>query len=200
VRKREAVVAAARAVVGRSGYAAASIDAIAAEAGVSTRTIYNHFPGKEQLVAAAVAESAARVADELIAAVDDLLDAARPVDEALLGVVRAWVAVRRRHVEHVALVRMLGAESAAVPVAVLDAWRDSGPRRAERALARYLAWTADRGVLRIEEPVLAAEHLLLLTVGMVEARTVPAARPLSAAELDALLRAGVRAFLHGHLA
>jgi TetR/AcrR family transcriptional regulator of autoinduction and epiphytic fitness len=36
----------------RLGYDATSMDAIAASAGVSKRTVYNHFPGKEDLFAA----------------------------------------------------------------------------------------------------------------------------------------------------
>ncbi|HWN32249.1 MAG TPA: helix-turn-helix domain-containing protein, partial [Pseudonocardia sp.] len=41
--KRDAIMTAARVVFGRESYLRTSIDAIPGEAGVSTRTIYNHF-------------------------------------------------------------------------------------------------------------------------------------------------------------
>src|SRR4029453_19082308 len=47
--KRNAIVGAAKRVFLRHGYTDASVDAIAAEAGVSKQTIYNHFGDKEQL-------------------------------------------------------------------------------------------------------------------------------------------------------
>ena len=61
--KREAIERAARAVFGRLGYARAPIDQIAAEAGVSTRTLYNHFGDKLGLFSHVLVHGAAEVAD-----------------------------------------------------------------------------------------------------------------------------------------
>ena len=47
--KRKAILKAARAEFSRLGYRDASVDAIADKAGVSKRTLYNHFAGKERL-------------------------------------------------------------------------------------------------------------------------------------------------------
>ncbi len=46
--KREQIVGGARAVFHEQGYERASVDAIAARAGVSKATVYNHFPGGKQ--------------------------------------------------------------------------------------------------------------------------------------------------------
>ncbi|MDR8726790.1 TetR/AcrR family transcriptional regulator [Burkholderia pseudomultivorans] len=51
-RKRTAIVEAAIEEFLAAGYDATSMDRIAARAGVSKRTIYNHFPGKETLFTA----------------------------------------------------------------------------------------------------------------------------------------------------
>ncbi|HGL4261000.1 TetR/AcrR family transcriptional regulator [Burkholderia dolosa] len=51
-RKRAAIVDAAIDEFLAAGYDATSMDRIAARAGVSKRTVYNHFPGKEALFAA----------------------------------------------------------------------------------------------------------------------------------------------------
>ncbi|HEY5805374.1 MAG TPA: TetR/AcrR family transcriptional regulator [Lysobacter sp.] len=50
-RKRAAILDAAVAEFRQSGYEATSMDRIAASAGVSKRTVYNHFPSKEVLFA-----------------------------------------------------------------------------------------------------------------------------------------------------
>src|SRR5687768_18273723 len=50
-RKRAAILDAAVAEFRHSGYEATSMDRIAASAGVSKRTVYNHFPSKEALFA-----------------------------------------------------------------------------------------------------------------------------------------------------
>ena len=50
-RKREAIVAAAIAEFRANGFEVTSMDKIAATAGVSKRTVYNHFPSKEELFA-----------------------------------------------------------------------------------------------------------------------------------------------------
>ncbi|PKH20834.1 TetR/AcrR family transcriptional regulator [Pseudomonas fluorescens] len=50
-RKREAIVTAAIAEFRKNGFEVTSMDRIAATAGVSKRTVYNHFPSKEELFA-----------------------------------------------------------------------------------------------------------------------------------------------------
>ena len=52
--KRSAIVAAARTEFFRLGYSDASMDGIAATAGVSVKTIYNHFRNKSELFSAVV--------------------------------------------------------------------------------------------------------------------------------------------------
>src|SRR5271165_4671162 len=51
-RKREAILQAAIAEFIRNGFEATSMDKIAATAEVSKRTVYNHFPSKDDLFAA----------------------------------------------------------------------------------------------------------------------------------------------------
>ncbi len=48
---RERIVAAARRLIARGGYAEAQVSAVAAEAGVATGTVYRHFPSKADLFA-----------------------------------------------------------------------------------------------------------------------------------------------------
>ena len=46
-RKYAAILKAAVAAFRKNGYASTSMDQIAADAGVSKRTVYNHFPSKD---------------------------------------------------------------------------------------------------------------------------------------------------------
>ena len=73
--KRAAIVAAARVVFGRHGYVGASMDEVSAEAGVSKRTVYQHFTDKQELFRTAVLD-----------AVDRGYEMFRPHNEALADV------------------------------------------------------------------------------------------------------------------
>jgi TetR/AcrR family transcriptional regulator of autoinduction and epiphytic fitness len=63
-RKREAIIQAAIAEFRANGFDITSMDKIAATAGVSKRTVYNHFPSKEELFAEILNQLWARVMAE----------------------------------------------------------------------------------------------------------------------------------------
>ena len=63
-RKREAIIQAAIAEFRANGFEVTSMDKIAATAGVSKRTVYNHFPSKEELFAEILNQLWARITDE----------------------------------------------------------------------------------------------------------------------------------------
>src|SRR5688500_10381516 len=65
--KRESVLDAAARVFCREGYAGANIDMIAAEAGVSRQTVYNHHGGKQKLFLAVVRDITDRTNDGVVA-------------------------------------------------------------------------------------------------------------------------------------
>ncbi|WP_415757558.1 TetR/AcrR family transcriptional regulator [Pseudomonas sp. LT1P18] len=63
-RKREAIIQAAITEFRANGFDITSMDKIAATAGVSKRTVYNHFPSKEELFAEILNQLWARVTSE----------------------------------------------------------------------------------------------------------------------------------------
>jgi TetR/AcrR family transcriptional regulator of autoinduction and epiphytic fitness len=63
-RKREAIIQAAIAEFRAHGFEVTSMDKIAATAGVSKRTVYNHFPSKEELFAEILNQLWARISAE----------------------------------------------------------------------------------------------------------------------------------------
>ncbi|TMU82061.1 TetR/AcrR family transcriptional regulator [Pseudomonas fluorescens] len=63
-RKREAIIQAAIAEFRANGFEVTSMDKIAATAGASKRTVYNHFPSKEELFAEILNQLWARISAE----------------------------------------------------------------------------------------------------------------------------------------
>lgn len=83
-RKREAIVRAAVEEFRSAGYEATSMDRIAAVAGVSKRTVYNHFPSKEELFALILEE----LWHSSVASVELPYRADRPLEVQLLQLLR----------------------------------------------------------------------------------------------------------------
>jgi AcrR family transcriptional regulator len=63
-----ALVAAARELFAEDGYAAASLDAVVAKAGVTKGALYHHFSGKRDLFAAVFAGEQSRLAEAIVSA------------------------------------------------------------------------------------------------------------------------------------
>jgi len=195
--KRRAILAGALTVFARDGYTRASIDAISAEAGVSTRTIYNHFQDKAQLFETVIQESARRVAEAQIAIIDRYLRKVTDLEADLIEFGRALATPMTDYADHFALVRQINAEAGHIPQAALDAWREAGPLRVLRELARRMRRLAEQGLLSIDDPDRAAVHFMLLVQG-----AIPFHHGIGAtreAEIAEIVTSGVHAFLHGYL-
>lgn len=189
---------AARAVFGRDGYSRASIDAIATEARVSTRTIYNHFEGKEQLFSSVLQASATQVADGFIDRVAHDLTSAGDLERDLVAIGRALVGQRVDFPEHFAMVRQINAEAAHFPAGVFDAWQEAGPSRVQREVVRHIEQFAAQDQLRILDAPRAALHLIALATFEIGTRSHIKAKPLTEEQTTDIITAGIRTFLDGY--
>ncbi|MGK5532765.1 TetR/AcrR family transcriptional regulator [Streptomyces sp. URMC 129] len=197
--KRRAILAGALTVFARDGYSRANVDAIAAEAGVSTRTIYNHFGDKAALFHDVIRESATRAADAQIAIIDRHLRKVTDLEPDLVAFGLDWAAQSTAgHAAHFALTRQINAERGHIPRPAIDAWQELGPLRVRRALAARLRALTDRGLLRDGDPDLAAVHLMKLVSVTNPSYPGGTTAPDPAGTTEAV-RAGVRVFLHGYL-
>ncbi len=97
--KRAAIVAAARRVFAEKGLDGASLRGIAAAAGYTPGAIYFHFPDKEHIYGAILAESLAALAHE----VRDRAAAERDPAARLRAAARAFFAYYRKHPEELDL-------------------------------------------------------------------------------------------------
>lgn len=196
--KRQAIIDAALLVFARDGYAVATIDAIAAEAGVSKPTIYNHLGGKENLFRHVLSEIAARSNDKTLNALRTFPTDPEEVRDHLntVGLRLAECFVDE---QSAALRRLLHAEIARFPD-LFDTVLDSGPNQATEALAGRLARMANAGYLAIEDPMRAARQFVALLTDELPAMTALGTRPVDPDDLERAVNAGVDTFLRAFAA
>jgi len=196
--KRAAIARAATAVFGREGYERASMDAIAAEAGVSKRTVYNHFADKENLFLSVALENSGELTEQIKGLVEHQLDEVGEVGD-LRDRLIGFAVDRARAVltagDHGALARAIRAEAANIPPEVLRAWEEAGPIASLRDVATRFEHLAADGRLAIEDFAVAAEHFTLLTFHGVADRSYWGAIPIDDAEVVRIATVGVDAFL-----
>jgi TetR/AcrR family transcriptional repressor of mexJK operon len=192
--KHRAIVDAARKVFLRKGYGGVSMDEIAALAGVSKVTVYNHFADKERLFTEII------IGD--IGATEALTHAmieALPDTEDLETDLRRFA---RRHIVDVTqphlikLRRTIIAEAERFPE-LARTWYANGPERAHAILADTFQALAKRGLLRVDDPLLAAQHFnwLILSIPLHKAMFYGSDIEFTPRELERLADEGVRVFL-----
>lgn len=187
--KRRSVVEAATRAFLTQGYGAASMDAIAADAGASKRTVYNHFPSKRDLFRAVVA----RLYEDLNAQDGGRLPPDRAPESVLPAFAHALLAHLRRP-EVTGLLRLVIAEHRRFPELAQDLLRE-GKGPAVAPLAAYLAAQHARGTLAVPDPAVAAS---LFLGGVKEPLFWPALLGLPVAGDEPVVAAAVAAFLRAH--
>lgn len=191
--KRAAILAGARIVFLAQGFAEASMDEVAARAGVSKMTVYRHFGSKEDLFAGVVAASCDALADDGLRVAME----GQPLAEALRIFGRRMLEIVFDP-DIVKLHRMVIAESTRFP----DLGRlfyERGPEASIAALAEVLARHGHDPRLAGTDSRLAAEEFLEAVRGYPHMRLLLAAGPQPTARqkearidraIDRLLGAG----------
>lgn len=194
--RNDALIVTATKVFLRDGYGQASIDKVAAEAGVSTRTIYERFKNKADLLGAVVT----RLVDRDLACMSslDALDQLAPADA--LACMGRTIVRRLCEPEAAALFRIAAAESQRFPEVVAK-MRANAQSRYESALAAYLRTQTARGTLALAD----AERAAVLFLQMVTAETRDCllfgrSDPSATFDLDDHVRYVVEIFLFGAVA
>lgn len=164
--KRQAILDAARQMFATQGFDGASMDQIAAEAGVSKLTVYSHFGDKETLFAEVVKSYCeTRLPDALFAEAPGL-----PLRERLLQIARAFFAMVS-DAQAVAGQRILcSPQIAGSPLPRLF-W-ESGPRRVQAGFAALLERRIGAGELAVDDVPRAASQFFSLLKGEPHAQLV----------------------------
>lgn len=191
--KRAAILDAAKRLFPHSGFEGTSMDAIAAEAGVSKLTVYSHFTDKETLFFAAIR---ARCEEQMPAKLFDV-DICGPVRRQLEAIAHAFFSLVMAP-ESIALHRLLTSSAGTSPKLVQLFW-DAGPKRVQAGFQQFLHQEVDASQLDIADVPRAAAQFFALLKGEFHARLLcGCAEPISDRDIDAHVRATVEFFLRAY--
>ena len=155
--KRLSIIDAAAGVFCREGFAGANIDLIAAEAGVSRQTVYNHHGDKEKLFMAVVRDLTDRCNVGIFATIATFPDQPGDLEADLIG-----FAVRLNqncicNRDGKFLRKLIQTEGERYPELFAE-WREQGPGTTLPAIAARFARLAYGGYLTIDDPDVAARQ------------------------------------------
>lgn len=196
-RKHRAIMEAATTMFLSRGYLGTSMDEIAAMAAVSKRTVYHHFAEKERLFTEIVLAATDQV-DELVQLVsgslNDTQDVATDLNELARQLLSALMQPRMLQLR-----RLIIANADLFPE-LGRTWYERGFDRVLATLGNHFQRLTAQGLLRTEDPLLAAHHFagLLLWIPMNQAMFTGDYRPKTDAELARYADQAVRAFMVGH--
>jgi AcrR family transcriptional regulator len=173
------------------GFGATSIEAVAKQAGISKRTFYHRFPGKERLFEAVVRRLIERWLppfDTEMLSAPDLADALRHTAEYILRIALTP--------EALALHRLVIHEAQRFP-GLARIMHELGAASGIERIAGHLEPRIKSGELRAIDPRFAAEQFILAVVTGPQRRALGLGVPLNAAEISAHAGNAVALFLDG---
>lgn len=189
-RKFAQVLEGARQIFLAEGYEGANVDDIARAAGVSKATLYSYFPDKRLLFMEVARLECQRQAEGALQLVQPDL----PPRDLLLTGARQIVDFFNSPMS-LSIFRLCVAEADRFPELGRDFYQ-SGPMMARNLLADYLRCATEGGVLRVDEPELAAEQFAeLCKAGIFTQRLFGVTQELSAEWCDKVARSAVDMFL-----
>jgi len=193
-RKRRAIIEAATTAFLRNGYRGTSMDEIAALAGVSKQTVYKQFVDKERLFSEVVVATVNEASDPVHDEVRDLQDSG-DLDADLRDLARRQLALVMQP-RMMQLRRLVIAEAGRFPE-LGRTFHEQGPGRTISALADAFERLAARGLLQLDDPLLAATQFnwLIMSAPLNNAMLLGDDGPPDPADLDRLADDGVRTFL-----
>ncbi|MER7128411.1 TetR/AcrR family transcriptional regulator [Streptosporangium saharense] len=193
-RKRQEILTAARSVFTAQGYVGTSMDAVAAEAGASKRTVYQYFADKEELFAGVVLDTVDRGYEYFRPAILALAEA-DDLETALRDHARMTLA-GLTNPEILQMRRLVIAEAERFPAIGREYFERSWGRTLE-LLAETFAKLTERGLLNTPDPERAAYMFTWLIVSIPTGRTafLGDAALGSPEELTELADEGTRVFL-----
>ena len=191
--KRRAILEAAKTLFLRHGYDGSSMDAIAAEAGVSKLTVYSHFTDKETLFSAAVQAKCEEQLPELLFKLPNDV----PLDSQLLGIAHAFMALINSR-ESVEMHRMM-VNLASQGSKLSRMFYEAGPLRIQEEMEVFLSKAAERGLLAIDDTQRAADHFFCLLKGGAHFRLlIGCGEPLLGEAAEQQIQQAVQLFLRAY--
>lgn len=192
--KRKAILEAGKRLFPRYGYDRISMDAIAAEAGVSKLTVYSHFKDKGTLFAAAVK---ARCEEQLPSRAFAMPTASVPIASVLTTIAERFHALACS-TDAMEMYRTMAARAPATDN-LAQIFFDAGPKRTIDSLEQLLRKAHRAGKLNVPEPRTSAEHFFILVKGLAHMRALIGCAGLPTGEQAAThIASAVDLFLRAH--
>ena len=154
-RKRKAILDAATEVFLKGGYMGTNMDEIAALSAVSKQTVYKHFSSKESLFIEIVTRMTDAATNRVHKDMPELPEDGTVVDFLEMYAYRQLTVVLTPRLMQ--LRRLVIGEMTRFPEQAKIVY-ERGPLRAKLALAKTLVSLAERGLLVMDDPVIAASH------------------------------------------
>ncbi|MBW4330303.1 TetR/AcrR family transcriptional regulator [Stakelama sp. CBK3Z-3] len=191
--KDQAIMKAARDLFLERGFSGTTIEEIAANASVSKVTVYKRFCDKETLFEKCVRKEIGRMAEAF-----DVGDGSSEGLEQRLNAFGLKLTKFLTRPNHVALDRVMGQEFAQVP-SLGKRMFEAGPGQSRARLAAVLQEACDDGILTCDDPLRAAEDLLVLWRGFIEVELKFAVRPaIDEESVRERVEHGTRTFLRAY--
>jgi TetR/AcrR family transcriptional repressor of mexJK operon len=194
--KRAAILDAAKCLFVERGFEATSMDAVAAQAGVSKLTVYSHFQDKAALFVEAVkCKCEEQLPHELF---EGRLDGhiAEQLRRIAQGFHRLVVSP-----ESIAVHRMMAMEAARSQADIGRLFFDAGPRRTLSEFEAFLRLANSQGALKVPDPSRAAGHFFCMLKGINHlAQVCGCAESMSETEARAHIDSVVDLFLRAYAA
>ncbi len=191
--KHGAILKAGMELFARQPFDTVTMESVAAQAGVSKMTVYNHFSDKETLFENIVTS----VCDQMIAAFPPPDRSNAPLEDKLTSIGTAFLTI--------ILGPLVVSMAHALPAALRDnptlaqRFYNAGPGRMKAALAAIIADAAANKTLTVDSPTLAAEDLLSLWEGGLQSLCAfGMVKPVGGAEIAQRARRGTRLFLRAY--
>ncbi|MEV7869474.1 TetR/AcrR family transcriptional regulator [Streptomyces sp. NPDC088124] len=197
--KRAAILSAARELFLTDGFDRTSVDAVAARAEVSKRTVYDYFGDKQTLLRAVVDAVGQSLITTIRGTLDDTLTDLTALTEEP-GLEDALVTFSMRiatdmlgSAEYATLQRLVRAESGHLAQRGYNSMADTP----DEALAERFAAFAEAGLLDVPDARLAADQFIALTFGVALDR-LGSANAAEDTRVRPLVVEGVRTFLRAY--
>ncbi|MFF8035591.1 MULTISPECIES: TetR/AcrR family transcriptional regulator [unclassified Streptomyces] len=193
--KRAAILSAARELFLADGFDRTSVDAVAARAGVSKRTVYDYFGDKQTLLQATVDAVGRSLITTIRRILDDTLTGlteAADLEDALVTFSMRISTDMLDSAEYATLQRLVRARSGHLP-------ENSMADTPEEALAERFAAFAVAGLLDVPDARLAADQFIALTFTVALTR-FGSANAAEDTRVRPLIVEGVRTFLRAYRA
>lgn len=190
--RRQLITRAAGELFIARGYAGVSMEDVLTAVGGSKATLYRYFTDKSALFRASVEA----LCDEWSQPLHTFTPGSANLTETLVALGEHFAGVVLTP-EAIALHRLVTSEAVRIP-GLGEVFAEHGPNAGHAVLGRCLQQAHDDGLIKVEDPVRAAEQLYQAMLGHAQMRLLTDAPvKLTDTEVHASIKEAVRVFLHG---